>query len=180
METSRNDFQFEILLNKKVLKKNKLSLSGGLGYSMYKSRFSRPFDDNYFDGKSNLWLRTIENYLIHNLRINSNVTYNLIGKKNNISLILPIGLNFALNKHITTGNWKNNKWKIEFNNFDIYSGIGYESTKFTYHILYRMLNFQKIDRVIFNDIFYKDPTILNKVYELNKLRNIKFNISYKF
>ncbi len=189
METSSNDLQFEILLNKKVFKKNKLCLFGGLGYSMYKSKFSRPFNYNYFTGGSDQWTRYIENYLIHNLRINSNVSYNLIGNKNKFSLILPIGLNLGLNKHITTGDFKYNKWKIEFNNLDIYSGIGYESGRFTCHLLYRILNFQKIDRVIFNDNIYYSSTydfykqsipILNKDYELNKIRNIKVNIGYKF
>jgi len=183
-EQSNNDYQLELSLKKIYLDLNKFSSAFGIGYSMNINKFSRPFNHTYFTGEGTFELRYIENYVIHNLRLYDNLQYKIIGNENNsFSVIIPVGINFALNKHIkgTYGNWKNNKWLVELNNIDAHTGLLYTSKSATLSIAYRILSVQKIDRAIFYFILTHDSTadILNNKYEINNIDNIKVNISYK-
>ena len=65
------------------------------------------------------------------------------------------------NKHIkgTQGDWSENKWKLGINNLDIYLGLAYTTKKMVFTIEYRIMDYQKIDRVIFNYILFSRTSI---------------------
>ena len=101
-ETSRYDYQYDFILNKNIFNSRFLTISGGAGYSLFFSKFSRPFDNCYFTGTPCSYvLYYIERYSIHNLKISNGFLFNLINNsKDAISIVFPIDLNFAFNKNI--------------------------------------------------------------------------------
>ena len=184
MEKSIYDTQFEISINKEFFAWRKFSSSYGLGYSINSSQFSRPFDHNYFTGEGSKEGRYIKNYVIHNVRLYDNLKFTFAGNnKRNLSLTIPVGINFTFNKHIkgTWGDWNKSRWKFELNNIDIYTGLSYKSGNIIINLAYRVFDVQKVDRVIFFYLLTQDtkPPIPSK-YELNKIANIKLNIGYQF
>ncbi len=186
IEKSSFDFQYDFYINKNILKKKKLNIYSGIGYSVHINKFDRPFEHGYFDGTGSFEARFIRRYSIHRIKLVNTFKYNLITHSNGqerLSVIIPFNLNIALNKNIVGEfhEYKANKWRVEFNNFEIYSGLSYRIGKFEPNIAYRIFNLQKIDPVIFNSILFDFfPDFLkmkNEIYNLNK---IMFGISYQF
>jgi len=184
-EESSKDHSVEIIFNKKYLDGNKIKISFGVGYLLNISKFSRPFDHNYFDNLSTFDLRYIETYKIHNLRISNDIKYILFGDSiNNLSIHVPFGVNFAFNKFIKGKyrEWQADKWIFSVNNIDLYGGLEYKINEFEIAFDYRIFNIQKIDEVIFNYILTldNDANFYNNEYENYNITNFKLSIGYNF
>ncbi len=186
-EDSKFDHQYDLILSERILNKNLFMISSGLGYSLFQSKFSRPFNQNYFTSLGTYEGRTIEKYSIHSLKFVNNFYLNFkLKNKNIIYFGAPIALNFAFNKSITgtVGNWNENKWIFELYNFEIYSSVGLKIDRFTINASYRMYNLQKIDPVIFNFILFRPsnqtPGFLTKKNETINWNKILLNVGYQF
>jgi len=186
-ETSKNDHQFEILLIKPIFNADgNISMFAGMGYSLFTTKFSRPFDPNYFPNERSSVLRYISRYSIHNIKILSTINFNIINTNHcHFSILFPFNLNININKNVKAGGniWHKNKWNFKFYNFEIYSGLKYEIKRFNFSVNYRFFNYQEIDKVIFNQVLFKvtnqTPELLTKDAEINNLGKLLFNISYK-
>ncbi len=182
-EKSSHDFEYAILFTKSIYNENIINFSTGIGYSLLVSKFSRPFDQNYFTGGSELLATFINNYNIHKLKLINSLKLNVINSdKNKISIILPISLSFAINKSIASGNWHESRWTFEFSNFEIYSGLRYQHGKFSTGISYRVFNLQAIDPVIFGSFLFNSPNppfLLKKTETLN-LTKFMITAGYQF
>lgn len=182
-EESKFDFHYDIELERKILGSKKFTINSGFGYSLLISKFSRPFLPTYFPHRLTFSPKVIKRYCIHRLLISTTLQYDWLKKSNDeniISIIFPIKVNMDFNKSIRglPGNFNEDKWKFEFYNFEIFSGVRYKLGKVNIDITYRVFNLQAIDPVIFNYLLFDyRPAFLDKKNELLNLPNIVVNIS---
>lgn len=179
-EESRHDFEYSLLFNKYVFSTKKLNTSIGIGYSINQMTFSRPFDHHYFPGVKTEDLKLIQRYLTHHLAINFSEGFTVSEKNGHsfyfLSHLVP---KFVFRKHVKSQS-KFSKWLFQSNTFELYLGMGLKLKKIDIGLSYRVLNFQKIDPVIFNNNLYhtSNPPILQKKYEFINLAKIKLTLSY--
>ena len=184
-EDSRWDFEYSAIVTKNIFSNKKFNLSSGIGYSLFQTKFSRPFDHTYFTNILSKELRYIGQYLTHNFIISVSPEYVILKSKNNsIYINTPLLTRFAFNKSIEDDfdfgdQWKHNKVKLEFNNFESYLGLGYRHKRVGINISCQIFNFQKIDRVIFPYTLYYGTSILEKNYEIKNLNKLWVNLTYR-
>lgn len=186
-EETRLDFEYSIHLNKQLHFNKKFGLTPGVGYSLSHMTFLRPFDHPYFTNIPTLELRYIKNYLTHNVNINI-VGQFTISEKNGRSFYLftPLMSKIAINKHVkdnfegSINNKKFNKWLFQFNNSELYLGMGLKFEKMDVGLACRAINFQRKDPVIFNEILFNtaNPPFLEKKYEFKNLTKVMLTLSY--
>lgn len=184
-ENSRWDFEYSAIITKNIFSNKKFNLSAGIGYSLFQTKFSRPFDHTYFTNILSKELRYIGQYLIHNFIISASPEYLILKSKNNsIYVNTPLLTRFSFNKVMggisDSGNqWKHNKVKFEVNNFESYVGLGYGHKRVGFNIAYRIFNLQKIDRIMFPHNLYYGTSIVEKNYEINNINKLLVNLIYK-
>jgi len=182
-EDSRWDFEYAAIITKNIFSNKKFNISSGIGYSLFQTKFSRPFDHTYFTNILSKELRYIGQYLIHNFIISASPEYVILASKNNsIYMNSPFLTRFAFNKNIENGfgnQWEHNKVKFEFNNFESYVGLGYRHKRVGFNIAYRIFNVQKIDRVIFPQNLYYGTSIVREKYEINNINKLWVNLMYR-
>ena len=104
LEKSRYDYQYDILLSKNILDTKFLTFSSGLGYSLFLSKFSRPFDNCYYIPKGETCpyvLLVVKRYSIHSFKISNSIKFNIINhEKNIICIVFPMDINIAFNKNV--------------------------------------------------------------------------------
>lgn len=178
--STRFDIEYLASISKNILSEKRLNISLGVGYSVFQTDFRRPFDHSYFTGKKTYELRFVEKYTIHNLLTNIDLKIILLNQKSHVLYInFPIITRFSLNKSMKNGNWHYNKWKLEFNNIEAYSGLGYKFRKLGLNLGYNIYNIQKIDRVIFDKHFYRNSDISKKEYESRNINKLLLSLSFQ-
>jgi hypothetical protein len=183
-ENTFYDYQYDVNINAMLLNNKTFIISGGLGYSNYKSKFSRPFKASYF-GEGFDILRLVGTYTAHSLVfINTNKIILTQKKNNSLSFMVPIRFNFTFNKHVMSNenDFNKNKFLFQFNNFEIFMGLNGRLGKFTGNISYRIFNYQLIDKLFFNNLIIYDsnsPFFDNK-YEVKNFDKIMINLGYTF
>jgi hypothetical protein len=184
-EDSRLDFEYSILLNKTFLYNKRINLLSGFGYSLSQTNFSRPFDHTYFTGYMSKELRYIKRYQQHNMIFNINPRIEII-KHEDKSLYMNVNslIKFTINKDVVSGSreiWHHSNWKFETSAIESNVGLGYQYKKIGFNITYRILNIQKIDPVIFNQILFnsRNPPFLEKNYEIRNDNKYWLIITYQ-
>ncbi|MCW5923310.1 MAG: hypothetical protein KIS77_13280 [Saprospiraceae bacterium] len=183
-EDTNLDFDYLVNMSKIFFPKKKFNLLSGISYSLFQTKFSRPFDHNYFSGLRTYELRYIDNYLQHSIILNIDPRIDLVIQKNSVYYVnFNSFVKLLFNKNIKdrSGNWHYNKWLFETNAFESNIGMGYRYKKIGINLAYRIFNIQKIDRVIFNQTLFKDknPPFLEKEYEIRNDNKFWLIISYQ-
>ena len=180
------DNEYSLLLSKQFKLLKILSLSAGLGYSLSKTNFRRPFNHNSFTNLGTYELRFIDRYLIHHLNLTISPQYEIIRKNDNIFYLnAPMFAKFNFNKDvkdISFNGWHHDKWQFEFNKFEVYLGLGYQYKRVGFNMAYRIYNIQKIDPVIFSLLgatraYYTD--FYDKGIEEKNYKKMMFSVSYR-
>ena len=185
-DSTHFDVEYSLLLSKQFKLYKRLSLSAGLGYSLYKTNFRRPFYHSYFTNILSKELRFIDRYLIHYLNLTISPQYEIIHKNDNIfylNALMFAKFNFNKDvKDISFNGWHHDKWQFEFNKFEVYLGLGYQYKRVGFNIAYRIYNIQKIDPVIFSLLgatraYYTD--FYDKGIEEKNYKKMMFSVSYR-
>lgn len=191
IENSKNtyhDHVYGIIMSKNIFEYRRFSFDAGIGYSIYDTRFQRPFEHHYFtDNVGNEDLRYINRYFNHRIKINNEVNFKLFGKnENTIIFAVPFDLNISVNKSIRSERVERyktfSKWRAEFSNLGVHSGIKYKNRYAYIAVYFRVFNIQKIDRVIFNSILWGSsgefPKIQDNEFEIKNWTalRVKFGI----
>lgn len=172
-EDSNLDFEYLANVSKVFFSKRKFNFSSGIGYSLFQTKFSRPFDHGYFSGLRTYDLRYIDKYLQHSIILNINPRIEFFRQNNST---LYVNFNFFVrllfNKDMKDrfGDWHYNKWLFEISAFESNMGLGYKYKIIGINLAYRFFNIQKVDPAIFSKSLYgvRNPPILEKT---NEVRN---------
>lgn len=183
-EDSYYDHQYDININATIWSKSIWNVALGAGYSLYESKFSRPFDAHYFGDGSQV-LHRVGNYVLHNLSfINTNKIILNAEMDKALSFVFPIRTDFTFNKHVSTNDHfeRFNKFIFEFDKVEIYIGLHGKLNRFTTCLLWRVYNYQKIDRVLFNHLIFHSshPSFLEQEYEAINFYKLMVNVGYVF
>jgi len=184
-EESKIDWEASVYIQKRIFQLWMLSAWPGFGYSRFQTKFSRPFDHNYFTtttGIGTFDLRYIDSYTIHKLVFPTSIHFSF-SKKDAFFLNLTCIPAFDFNKRIRSlpnREWKHNKWKAEFFGIELNPGIGGKIGRMTFLLNYRYLNIVKLDRVIFNHLLFytKDPPFLAQTYDDYNPTKVELTIGY--
>ncbi|MGB4849265.1 MAG: hypothetical protein WBP41_15175 [Saprospiraceae bacterium] len=181
-ENSNIDVEYHFILTKKILEKKIIDISTGIEYSQLRSTFSRPFDENFYTGSWTLLATYISKYTINSLGIKNSINTKIYNHgQSSFSINLPICLNFAFNKSVTSGYSHYNKFLLQFRNLEIYSGLKFQKGRFSTEADYRIFNFQKIDDSIFGGFLFitPNPPFLSKKNETLNLNKVMVTFSYQ-
>ena len=185
-DSTRFDNEYSLLVSKQFQLFKRLNLSAGLGYSLSKTNFRRPFYHSYFTGILTKEGRYIDRYLIHHLNWAFSPQYEIIHKNDNIFYLnVPMFAKFNFNKDvkdISFNGWHHDKWQFEFNKFEVYVGLGYQYKRVGFNIAYRMYNIQKIDPVIFSELALGSSSytdFFNQGTEEKNYKKMMFSVSYR-
>jgi hypothetical protein len=97
-EDDRWDFEYSVTVTKNIFSNKKFNLSSGIGYSLFQTKFSRPFDHTYFSNILSKEIRYIGHYLIHNFILCAAPEYDILKSKNNsIYINAPLLTKFSCN-----------------------------------------------------------------------------------
>lgn len=170
-------YQLGINLRKELIGKKKLKLSGGLGLSSELSTFLRPFDHKYGEEIGNDQLLSTDRYFQFLLQSPVNISY-IFSKRFRYSVeILPQMDFLTYADHSSGPNSKNGSWsRWDLYSIEINSGIDYTLSNFIFSIKYRVFQFKKIDKIIFNDII-NDPRI-DQVFETANPFKVWFSVGF--
>lgn len=171
-------YNWSLLANKKWLQAGKLSLFIGSGVRYQKATFIRPFYHLYFKKDTEEMLRHLQ-------------TYEKICLPLAVSGYLDIGHGFSVDVGFNTSILLYRKidqpeydsdvfpyteFTFELSSLELTSGINYEVNRFIIGVHTRLINYQKIDKIIFNYIL-KDPRVDQQWEFYNPLR---FDISLSY
>jgi len=152
-----------IIINKTVWKNKKLSSTLGLGVGYEKATFLRPFDHSYFMKDSFRILRNLHSYTKVKTPLSFKVFYKL---RNNWYVTGSVTSNLLLFRSINNSELNGDVFPytestFELDDINLHLGINYQINNILIGLELTILNFQKIDKIIFNDII-KDPRVDQK------------------
>ncbi len=179
-EDSRYDYEYNLVLQKKIVMLGKFQTSVGLGFSTYNSTFSRPYEHSAINGGNDLFLRFIRRYTIDKLIFPISNTL-FLNRKQSIFLEFNIIPALAFRKSVKRISERHTKWELEVNSLELYPGLGVKLNKRMWVTAqYRWLYINKLDEVIFNQtLFYqRDPEFLRKKYDDYNPFKVWFTVSY--
>lgn len=171
LENSNLDYETNLYIQKRIFKIWHFSISTGLGYMRYQTKFSRAIDNNYFEGNGH-WghqpLVHIGKYVTHKISTPTSLEF-YFDKKERIFLNLTGWASFNFNKRLVSsqdGKY-GNKLKLEFNGLELNPGLGFKVSRFIFQFNYRAFNYYKIDKVIYYPSFlnYAPLSFRDKKYE---------------
>jgi hypothetical protein len=184
-EKSTHDVEFLLMASKKFYPDSRLNFSLGIGYSMFNSRFSRPFDHRYISGGFTKELRHVQHYLTHSGIFSISPSINIVNRKNHLLFVdLPLFSKISFNKYIKdqrsgSDTWREGKWIAQFNNFETFVGMGYQYKKIGIHYSYRLYNLQRIDKDVFLEGYYTNPDYWENKYEELNIKKFWLTLSYQ-
>lgn len=171
-------YHFGLNVNYGLIHFRKLSLLAGSGVSFELATFNRPFDHSLFNKDLFRILRYENSYLKLKIPLKISIRYIVVNK---IFLSGEIISNFVAFRRIDqTGinseyfPYKESTFELNDVNFKL--GINYCFKKYFIGINSRVVNFQKIDKIIFNSLI-EDPRVDQKWEWYNPLR---FDISFGY
>ena len=156
---------------------SKLNLFVGSGIIISRATFVRPFDHFHFHQDSFYIVRHQNQYSKVVIPFNT-TTYIPIGK--NFSVSTNLGSYFLVyrnidNTNITSAHFPYTEGTFELHNIALKGGINYSTKNFMVGLNIRLLNYQKIDKIIFNSII-KDPRT-NQTWEFYNPLSLEFSVS---
>lgn len=158
-------------LNKKFMHNERLRCFIGLGMGYEEATFLRPFNHFHFKKDSTKILRNLNSYQKFHLPLSVTIFYNL---KDNWIVSGELSSNILVFRSIdqTENNsdiFPFSEGTFEVDDIQLRLGVNYRIGKLIIGLHSRVVNFQKIDRIIFNDIV-KDPRTDQKWEWHNPLR----------
>ena len=156
-EPKKFDYDLTFYLEKRVLKYKILQLHAGIGYAESNTMFGRPFAHSELNGGNTKELRYIKKYTINKLIFPvSNKIY--VGKLYLQIVVLP-AISFKKSA-VNNGDVgiRVTKRQFAWNSLEINPGVGIEiSHRLQLSVNCRLLYFNEIDRVKFNDLLFDEP-----------------------
>ncbi len=170
-------YHFGLSLSKKLKQVGRFSLFEGVGISYENATFLRPFDHYYFD-KDILRILLHENQYIKimtpvpsfvSFRINNQLFFNFE--------LTPAFIVYRRisNTLINSDLFPYSKFEFQLEKVKVNFGLAYSARRFSFGLNYRIINYQKIDKVIFNHIL-KDPRV--EKWELYNPLQFNFNVGF--
>ncbi len=180
-ENSQIDFEYNVLINKPTYTFHRFEVAIGLGYSFWRSTFSRPFDQSYFDDLT-LPGRFIRDYNVHK------IVFPLTGRfyvnpKRSINLQISALPAISIHRHISQRDRNYTVWEFSPHSLEINPGIGFKAGKhFEISLNYRAYNLMKLDRIIFNGILFRerDPEFLKQKTDTYNPFKLWLSVGYVF
>jgi hypothetical protein len=183
-EDSILDYEYNLSLQMGIVKSSRFATSIGIGYSVYTSYFSRPFDHRYLSGSLTKEGRYIKRYTINKLILPISNKW-LLGGDHNLFLKFDILPQAAFRKRVIDFAIKDKKRftkrQFEWQSLAIYPGIGLTiSPRFEAAAHCRLIYIQKLDEVIFNSLLFyqRNPEFLRKEYDDHNPFQLWFTVSY--
>ena len=171
---------FDVDLNRKVWQHQKFSGFIGLGIGYENATFLRPFDHSYFNKDSIRILRNQNRYIKVQIPVSLFFVYRI---RNNWSISGSLISNFLVFRSInqTENNsdvfpYTKGAFELDEKNFKL--GVCYKINNFWIGVNSRIINFQKIDKIIFNSLI-NDPRVDENWEWYNPLR-IDFTLGYSW
>jgi hypothetical protein len=171
-------YNWSLVANMKWHQSNMLTLFAGSGVRYQKATFIRPFNHIYFKQDTEEELRGLS-------------TYEKIYLPLAVSGYLDIGHGFSIDagfsssillyRKINQNAYKSDVFPytettFELSNLELTSGINYEVNRFVIGVHTRLVNYQRIDKIIFNDTL-NDPRVDEQWEYYNPLR---FDVSLSY
>lgn len=171
-------FHLGVNIKRKFLHKKRVTSFIGLGINYENATFLRPFDHIRFERDYDEILRNLNKYEKGQLPLICSTFYEF---GNHFFLSGQLVSNILLYRSIdhTENNsdvFPYSENTLELNDINFRLGINYKINKWLIGFNSRMINFQKIDKIIFNDII-KDPRG-DQSWEWNNPLQFDFTIGY--
>ncbi len=172
-------YHFDMIVKRRVWQHNNFYSFIGLGLGYEKATFLRPFNHRYFEkGIALDILRNLNRYKKISAPLSLSLNYGLGA---NWFIVGEIRSNILLYRNIdhtenNTGPFPYKAGTFELDKIILNVGINYKIGQFLVGFNSRVLNFQKIDKIIFNH-YLKDPRIDQKWEWYNPLR-FDFTVAY--
>ena len=172
-------YNWSLLADRKLYQNKKFTFFAGSGIQYQKATFLRPFDHWYFNQDNLEILRYQNKYEKIFLPINAS-GYLSIG--NGFSIDLAFSTYILLFRKIENTAFGSDDFPytnstFELNSFEITSGINYEIGRFIIGLHSRLLNYQKIDKIIYNRTV-QDPNV-DQAWEFHNPLRFDFSFSYR-
>ena len=174
VEIARNDrplfeYDYFISYNKIIYNKQEIHISIGAGYLLNINYFGLPINNSYFGIGAKILL--INNQLLkHNFNFPIEGRYKVLAHKNNsVQCIMSLNNNFNIIKQILLddfANFEGSVRKFSLSDFELNSGLRYETEHFAYSLQFRLLNVQ-----------FKDDALANNGKEVDLYNPFKFKIN---
>ena len=173
-------YNFEFNFSKRILNKKKSSSFLGIGSGQEKATFLRPFDHSHFMKDSLRILRNHDSYSKVKVFLSLKVFYEL---KDNLFASGVLTSNFLLYRSIDNNILNSDLYPFsestfELDDINLNVGINYKIKNLIIGFDLRILNFQKIDKLLFNRII-KDPRT-DQTWELDNPISGRLSIGYIF
>jgi hypothetical protein len=171
-------YHWNVSINRKVGQVIRLSVFANIGVEHEIATFLRPFDHLYFEKDFYKILRNLNKYekvkiplsfiafykIFHNTYVNAGISsyvliYRKIDHTENNSDAFPY-----------------TEFTMEPNNVELTAGLNRTFRRFLFGLNTRLVNYQKIDKILFNSII-KDPRT-NKNWEFYNPLQFEFSIGY--
>lgn len=164
-------------IQRKIFDKDRISVIIGSGFSFENSDFIRPIDQSYFDDELKD-LRVTNSYTKYHTDLIFSGFYLLNA---NWVVTGDMESKFLLDKNInntetTSDVFPLQESSLEFSTIALKIGLFYRINKFWIGLNSRIANYQKIDKIIFNDII-KDPRT-DQIWEWNNPIRFDMTIGY--
>ena len=174
---SYGTYQFGISAVRKMLYQGRIEIYAGGGLSSELSTFNRPFDLNYRHAVGPDILLTTDRYFQNLLQLPIR-TKLIVFKHLGLSLELLPQFNFlAIAGHKPKSfSW----WMFDFYSVEVNPGLSFELGRFELDLNYRVLQFKKIDKILFNHLLYDfgNPRA-TQVFETYNPFKLWFSVGYK-
>jgi hypothetical protein len=163
-------YHFGLKMRRKFLQSKRFCSFIGLGVGYENATFSRPFDSGYF-GESRRILLVTNKYEKILLPLSLLAFYEI---GDHLIISGEFASNFLMfrsidNTESNSGFFPYSEGTFELDDIQLRIGINYRIDNFLIGLQSRAINFQKIDRIIFNDII-RDPRTVQKWEWHNPLR----------
>jgi hypothetical protein len=174
-------YYFEFNISKKIWNKKKLSSVLGLGIGYEKATFIRPFDHYHFMKDSFRILRIHDRYMKLKASLSLKIFYEIKNKwfatgelTSNFLLLRSIDNSILIDNDI----YPYSENTFELDDINLHLGINYKIKNLLLGLEVRILNVQRIDKIIFNDII-NDPRS-DQTWELDNPISGRFSIGFMF
>jgi hypothetical protein len=171
-------YHYGLDIQRKIWRKNRLSVFLGTGISFEKATFDRPFNHLHFEKDNFFILRALDTYKKAQIPLSISTLWEL---KERLFLKGDIISNLVYSKSIENSAsdpavFPYIEKNLNFDGICLDLGVVYLVNKFWVGIKSRMINYQMIDKIIFNSLI-RDPRVDQK-WEWSNPLHLDFTIGY--
>lgn len=165
-------------IQRKIFEKDRIYIFLGTGVAFEKATFNRPFNHFHFEKDSFYILRALDNYN----KVQSPLSVSTLCKlKERLFIRGDISSNFVLSRRIENSEsdplvFPYKEKSLNFEGISMDLGVVYVVKKIWIGLNSRIINYQKIDKIIFNSLI-RDPRLGQK-WEWNNPLQLEFIIGY--